>query len=87
MTMSLCAIVLTSLLHYVTAAGPVDTHATPQTRALYDVMRTIAHDNKVMYGKHQPTLFGAYGGHSPYWTYAHNGRQEAWLFNVSQFCC
>ena len=64
-------------------SAPIDSHVTAETREVYNVLRDVSRANRVLVGKHNPTLFGVYGGHPPYWTYDYNGRKQAWMFNVS----
>ncbi|KAK7097077.1 mannan endo-1,4-beta-mannosidase-like [Littorina saxatilis] len=82
MELYLLGAILLATLPLDVTSGPVDQHATSQTQTLYNVLHKVARDSsRILVGKHLPTLFGLYGGHSPYWLYEHNGKQEAWMYN------
>ncbi|KAK7097201.1 mannan endo-1,4-beta-mannosidase-like [Littorina saxatilis] len=77
------AVWLTSLLPDVTSQ-PIDTQATVETKALYNMLRSVAQNqSRILVGTHLPTMFGLYGGHPPYWTYEYQGKPQAWMFHPS----
>ncbi|XP_071093153.1 mannan endo-1,4-beta-mannosidase-like [Haliotis cracherodii] len=65
--------------------GPVDQHATSETKNLYYSLKTFARDpNKVLFGHQEDTWSGGEGGHAPYQTYSHNGSIQGWWFKTGQ---
>ena len=60
-----------------------DQNPTPETIYMYNKLKHVTASNQIMFGHQGDTLYGLYGGHSPYnITAVHNDGIKSWKFTV-----